>query len=125
VGTSDPAFPPYVIKNDPTNQQGFEAATAYAVADAMGFSAGDVEWTFSGFNKLFAPGDKDFDFALNQVGITPQREKAVTFSEPYYEAANAVLTLEESELSLMRDIDEPPDLATRVGRRRRKCRNRC
>lgn len=109
VATSDPAFPPYVIKNDPTNQEGFEAATAYAVAEAMGFSADDVEWTFTGFNKLFAPGEKDFDFAINQVGITPEREQAVTFSEPYYEAANAVLTLESSEFADVTTLSELQD----------------
>ena len=59
VATSDPAFPPYVINNDPTNGKGFESAVAYAVADEMGFAEADVEWTFAGFNQLFAPGDKE------------------------------------------------------------------
>ncbi len=96
VGTSDPAFPPYVIDNKPQNGKGFESATAYAVAQAMGFSSDQVEWTFAPFAKLFAPGDKDYDFALNQISITPARERAVTFSAPYYEAANAVLVLKDS-----------------------------
>lgn len=99
VGTSNPAFAPYVIKNDPSNGKGFEAATAFAVAEKMGFPADQVEWTFSGFNKLFAPGEKDFDFALNQISITPARERAVTFSDPYYDAANAVLVLGSSEFA--------------------------
>ena len=96
VGTSDPAFPPYVIDNKPQNGKGFESATAYAVAEAMGFSSDQVEWTFAPFAKLFAPGDKNYDFALNQISITPARERAVTFSAPYYEAANAVLVLKDS-----------------------------
>jgi polar amino acid transport system substrate-binding protein len=96
VGTSDPAFPPYVIDNDPTNGKGFESAVAYAVAEEMGFTADQVDWTFAGFNKLFAPGEKDYDFALNQISITPEREQAVTFSDPYYEAANAILVLKDS-----------------------------
>jgi polar amino acid transport system substrate-binding protein len=99
VGTSDPAFPPYVIDNDPTNGKGFESAVAYAVAEEMGFSENQVEWTFAGFNKLFAPGEKDYDFALNQISITPAREQAVTFSDPYYEAANAILVLKDSEFA--------------------------
>jgi polar amino acid transport system substrate-binding protein len=96
VGTSDPAFPPYVIGNDPTNGKGFESAVAYAVAEEMGFSADQVDWTFAGFQQLMAPGDKGFDFAINQIGITPKREQAVTFSDPYYEAANGVLVLKDS-----------------------------
>ena len=99
VGTSDPAFPPYVINNDPTNGKGFESAVAYAVADEMGFAEADVDWTFAGFNQLFAPGDKNFDFALNQISITPKREAAVTFSSPYYEASNGVLVLKDSEFA--------------------------
>lgn len=96
VGTSDPSFPPYVIDNKPENGKGFESAVAYAVADEMGFSKDQVEWTYAGFNQLFAPGEKDYDVALNQISITPKRENAVTFTDPYYEAANAVLVLKDS-----------------------------
>ena len=96
VGTSDPAFPPYVIGNKPQNGKGFESAVAYALAEEMGFTADQVAWTFAGFSQLFAPGEKDYDVALNQISITPKREKAVTFTDPYYEAANAVLVLKDS-----------------------------
>jgi polar amino acid transport system substrate-binding protein len=65
----------------------------------MGFEADAIEWTFAPFGKLFAPGDKDFDFAINQIGISPGRERAVTFSQPYYEAANAVLVLKDSNFA--------------------------
>lgn len=99
IATSNPAFPPYVIKNDPENGKGFESATAYAVAAEMGFETDAIEWTFAPFGKLFAPGDKDFDFAINQIGISPARERAVTFSQPYYEAANAVLVLKDSNFA--------------------------
>lgn len=109
VGTSDPAFPPYVIDNKPQNGKGFESATAYAVAEAMGFSSDQVEWTFSPFAKLFAPGDKSYDFALNQISITPARERAVTFSTPYYEAANAVLVLKDSPYASATTLAELQD----------------
>jgi polar amino acid transport system substrate-binding protein len=93
VGTSNPAYPPYVIDNKPENGKGFESALAYAVADRMGFTKDQVTWTFAPFTKLFAPGSKDYDFALNQIGIRPARERAVTFSDPYYQTPNAVLVL--------------------------------
>jgi polar amino acid transport system substrate-binding protein len=109
VGTSDPAFPPYVIDNDPTNGKGFESAVAYAVAEQMGFTEDQVEWTFAGFNKLFAPGEKDYDFALNQISITPEREEAVTFSDPYYEATNGVLVLKDSEFADVTTLAELQD----------------
>ena len=109
VGTSDPAFPPYVIDNKPTNGKGFESATAYAVAKEMGFDADQVEWTFANFSQLFAPGEKDFDFALNQISITPKREEAVTFSDPYYEASNGVLVLKDSEFADVTTLAELQD----------------
>lgn len=109
VGTSDPAFPPYVIDNDPTNGKGFESAVAYAVAEEIGFTEDQVEWTFAGFNKLFAPGEKDYDFALNQISITPEREQAVTFSDPYYEAANAILVLKDSPFADAKSLAEFQD----------------
>jgi len=109
IATSNPAFPPYVIKNDPTNGKGFESATAYAVAAEMGFDEDAVEWTFAPFNKLFAPGEKDFDFAINQIGISTQRERAVTFSQPYYEAANAVLVLKDSNFATATSLADLAD----------------
>jgi polar amino acid transport system substrate-binding protein len=109
VGTSDPAFPPYVINNDPTNGKGFEAAVAYAVADQMGFAKDKVDWTFAGFQQLFAPGEKNYDFALNQISISPKREQAVTFSDPYYEAANGVLVLKDSQFADATSLAELQD----------------
>ena len=38
VATGEPAFPPYVIDDDPTTGEGFEAAVAYAVAGQLGFA---------------------------------------------------------------------------------------
>ena len=93
VGTSKPAFPPYVINDDPTNGKGLESALAYAVAEQLGFSADQVQWTFAPFAKLFQPGDKDYDFALNQISISPKRAQQVDFSTPYYSAPQAILAL--------------------------------
>src|SRR4051812_5970972 len=55
VATSDPAFEPWMVDNDPTNGKGFESAIAYAVADQMGFAKGDVDWTRIGFYQSFQP----------------------------------------------------------------------
>ncbi len=109
VGTSDPAYPPYVIDNKPTNGKGFESATAYAVAREMGFAKDQVAWTFAGFSQLAAPGAKDFDFAINQISITPKRGEAVTFSDPYYAASNGVLVLKDSEFADVTSLAELQD----------------
>jgi polar amino acid transport system substrate-binding protein len=100
VGTDKPAFPPYFEDNDPTNGKGFESAVAYAIADKLGFSKDEVKWTVVPFNSSYAPGPKNFDFDINQISITPARQKAVDFSDPYYTAPQAVVLAKGSDLKV-------------------------
>jgi polar amino acid transport system substrate-binding protein len=93
VGTDKPAYPPYFHEDDPTNGKGFESAVAYAVAEELGFTKDEVQWTVVPFNSSYAPGEKDFDFDLNQISITEARAKRVDFSEPYFTAPQAVVAL--------------------------------
>jgi polar amino acid transport system substrate-binding protein len=97
VATDKPAYPPYFEDNDPTNGKGFESAVAYAIADQLGFSSSDVEWTVEPFNASYAPGPKDFDFDVNQISITDKRAEQVDFSTPYYKADQAVVALKDSD----------------------------
>src|SRR5215467_9072833 len=77
VATDKPAYPPYFENDDPTNGEGFESAVAYAIGKHLGYPPAKVKWTVEGFNAAIAPGPKDFDFDVNQISITPVREKAV------------------------------------------------
>ena len=95
VATGEPAFPPYVIDDDPTSGEGFEAAVAYAVAEELGFEHDDVVWVRTPFEAAIQPGPKDFDFNLQQYGITPEREEVVTFSLPYFTNNHALVAFAE------------------------------
>ncbi len=106
IGTDKPAYPPYFEDNDPANGKGFESATAYAIADQLGFSEDQVEWTVVPFNSSYAPGPKDFDFDINQISITPKRAEAVDFSSPYYTADQAVVTLKDSDYADSTTLEE-------------------
>jgi polar amino acid transport system substrate-binding protein len=97
IGTDKPAYPPYFQDDDPGNGKGFESAVAYAVAKQLGFAPGDVSWTVVPFNSSYAPGDKPFDFDINQISITPKRAERVDFSKPYFEAPQAVIALKSTE----------------------------
>ena len=97
VGTDKPAYPPYFEDDDPTNGKGFESAVAYAVARELGFQPADVTWITVPFNSSYAPGDKDFDFDINQISITEERAARVAFSEPYFEAPQAVIALSDTD----------------------------
>lgn len=96
IGTDKPAYPPYFEDDDPTNGKGFESAVAYAIAQQLGFDKSEVKWTVVPFNSSYAPGPKKFDFDVNQISITPARQKRVDFSEPYYTAPQAVVALNKA-----------------------------
>ena len=99
IGTSDPAYEPWVVGNDPSSGEGFEAAVAYAVAEQLGYDADQVEWVPVTFDQIIAPGAKSFDFAINQVSISPERAENLDFSSSYYDTAQAVVTLEGSPVA--------------------------
>jgi polar amino acid transport system substrate-binding protein len=110
VGTDSPAFPPWFEDDDPTNGRGFESAVAYAVAEELGFAEEDVTWTTVPFNNAFAPGPKDFDFDINQVSITEERETAVDFSDGYYEANQALVGFADSAAAGATSVEDLRDL---------------
>jgi len=109
IATDSPAYSPYFEDDDPTNGKGFEGALGYAIADQLGFSRSEVEWTVVPFNVSFAPGDKKFDFDLNQISITPKRAENVDFSMPYYSASQGVLVPEGSDLDGITSLDQLQD----------------
>ena len=92
IATDQPAYEPWMVEDDPTNGQGFEAAVAYAVAGQLGYADDSVTWTRVPFNAAIQPGPKEFDFDINQFTINARRAKAVDFSSPYYTASQAVVT---------------------------------
>jgi polar amino acid transport system substrate-binding protein len=111
IGTDNPAYPPYFQPpasgnapapwelGDPTNGQGFESATAYAVAAKLGYATTDVSWTVVPFDNSFTPGTKPFDFYLAQVSYTADRATAVDMSDGYYFVNQAVVSLKTNPIS--------------------------
>ena len=106
VGTDVPAFQPWVagtgeegawegVPNEgtgnPYSGEGYESAVAYAIAEVMGFGEDQVTWTVVPFNNSYAPGPKEFDFDINQVSVTPEREGGATFSDGYYDVSQALV----------------------------------
>jgi polar amino acid transport system substrate-binding protein len=110
IGTDNPAFDPYFqgptghewkgeFNHDPYNNQGFEDATAYAVAQQLGFSKDQVNWVAVPFNNSYKPGPKKFDFYLAQVSYSPQRAKGADLSDSYYDEQEAVVALQGTDIS--------------------------
>jgi polar amino acid transport system substrate-binding protein len=110
IATSEPAYEPWVVGDDPSTGEGFESAVGYAVAEQLGFAAEDVVWVRGTFEQFIAPGAKDFDFAINQVSITDERKEAVDFSSAYYTTAQAVVTVAGSAAEGVTSVADLKDL---------------
>lgn len=104
IGTDKPAYEPWFKNDDPTNGEGYESAVAYAVAEKLGFSKDEVKWVVAPFNTVIAPGEKAFDFDINQVSITEERKAAVDFSSGYYDVKQALITTKGSKIAGAKSI---------------------
>jgi polar amino acid transport system substrate-binding protein len=105
IGTGNPAYKPWYggdsvpgsdwkagkYTGDPHSGEGYEDAFAYALATRLGFTKDQVDWIGIPFGQSFAPGPHDFDFAMQQISITPKRAEAVDFSEGYYDVNQALV----------------------------------
>jgi polar amino acid transport system substrate-binding protein len=103
VGLEFPGFAPWFGKPLESNK-GFEGALTAEIAERMGGL--EVKYVNEPFNKSYAPGPKDYDFSIQEITITPQREKAVDFSEPYFDNNQAVLALQDSPVAEVGTLDE-------------------
>ena len=109
VATGEPAFDPWVANDDPTTKKGFEAALVYEIAAELGIADGDVEWVRTSFNEAIAPGNKPYDFNLQQYSANRKRAKVVDFSRGYYEVEQAVIGAKDSPVA---DAQSLADLKT-------------
>jgi polar amino acid transport system substrate-binding protein len=102
VATDRPAFPPW-FKGSPKHYSGYEGEVATKIAERLGVP---IRWVVEPFNKAYAPGPKDWDFDINQVTITEERERAVDFSDSYFENNQGVLVLDGTPIAKVRSIDD-------------------
>jgi polar amino acid transport system substrate-binding protein len=93
VGTGDPVYPPWMLNDDPAGGEGFENGLVYALAAEMGFAPEDVVWVRTTFDQAIAPGDKPYDFNIQQISVTEERAQVVTFSQVYFQPDKAVVAL--------------------------------
>ena len=126
IGADNPAFPPWFggaektkpwKVSDPYSGKGYESAVAYAVASQLGFAKSKVKWTVVPFTNSFRPGSKSFDFYLTQVSFTPERARAVDFSNSYYFVNQSVVGRRGQPISKVKSIAglRPFKLGAQVG----------
>ncbi len=99
VATGETVFPPWMGAgeddfDDPSTGTGYEGALVFALADQLGFDT--VEFVRTGFDEVIAPGDKDWDFNIQQYSITAARDEVVDFSNGYYQVEQAIIGAADS-----------------------------
>jgi polar amino acid transport system substrate-binding protein len=110
VATGEPVFEPWMVDDDPTNGEGYESAVVYAVAEELGFAEDEVTWVRTGFDEAIAPGERDYDFNVQQFSITPERDEVVDFSDGYYEVEQALVARPDGEVASAESIADLQDV---------------
>lgn len=102
VGTDAP-FPPFEIGTpDSGDFSGYDIEVMNAIAEKLG---AEPTYQNTSFNTIFrdtAAGQ--FDIAAAASTITPEREQTVTFSDPYYEAQQALVVPVDSDIASVDDL---------------------
>jgi polar amino acid transport system substrate-binding protein len=118
VATGEPVFPPWMGVGDdnfdvPESGTGFEGALVYELVAELGLTADQVTWVRTTFDDVITPGTKDWDFNIQQFGITAARDEAVDFSDGYYQVEQAIIGAADSPAASAGSIDDLKSL--RIG----------
>lgn len=99
---SDIPYPPFE-QGKAGNYTGFDIELMEAIAGTMGRTAEFQDTSFETIFRDVAQGK--FEAVISAATITPEREKAVAFSDPYYLSEQAILVAEGSEIEGLDDLD--------------------
>ncbi len=102
VGTDAP-YPPFLLGTpDDPDFTGYEIEIFNAIAEDLGY---EVKYTNTGFGTIFRDTANGlFDTAVASSTITAPREKTVDFTDPHYEAQQALLVPEDSDVASVDDL---------------------
>jgi polar amino acid transport system substrate-binding protein len=102
IGTDAP-YPPFEIgtPND-ADFGGFDIDLGNDIADKLGLTPKFQDTSFDTIFRDTASGQ--FDVAVAAATITPGRQKTVNFSDPYYEAQQALVVPEGSDITSVDDL---------------------
>ena len=100
IVASEGAFPPFNYFQGP-KLTGFEIDIAEALAKKMGVK---IEWKALSFDALLAGLRQDrWDLVIASFGITPERSKAVTFTNPHY-CSGGVIVAKDPAIKTAADL---------------------
>lgn len=93
---SDAAYPPFELVDETTKELiGFDIDLFNAVAAKAGL---DIEYVNIGFDPLLAGmAQCQYDVAISAITITDERKQNMTFSDPYFQAGQAITVAIDDE----------------------------
>ena len=98
---SDIPYPPFE-QGKPGHYTGFDIELMEAIGEKLGRP---VEFQDTSFETIFRDvAQGKFDAVISAATITPEREKAVAFSDPYYLSEQAILVKEGSDITGLSDL---------------------
>jgi polar amino acid transport system substrate-binding protein len=102
IGTDAP-YPPFEIGTpDDADFTGFDIELGRAIGEKLGL---EVEFQDTSFDTIFRDvAANQFDIVIAASTITPGRQQTVNFSDPYYEAQQALLVPEGSDIASVEDL---------------------
>ncbi len=99
---SDIPFPPFEQGKAP-NYTGFDIEIVEAIAERIGRTAEFQDTSFETIFRDLAQGK--FELVASASTITPEREKTVDFTDPYYLSEQAILVKSGSEIASVDDLE--------------------
>jgi polar amino acid transport system substrate-binding protein len=99
---SDIPYPPFE-QGKPGSYTGFDVELMEAIGEKIGR---EVEFQDTSFETIFRDvGQGKFEAVASAATITPEREKEVAFSDPYYLSEQAIVVKEGSEITGLADLE--------------------
>lgn len=98
---SDMAFAPFEFIED-GEEQGFDIDLMDAVGERLGVEVSYVDANFDTIFQQLAAGD--FDAIISAITITEERQEVVAFSDPYFEATQALVVPSDSDVAGTEDL---------------------
>jgi ABC-type amino acid transport substrate-binding protein len=100
---SNMAYPPFEF-SPRDGPKGFDVDLMNEIADRAGF---EVEYENVEFDSLIRGLDTElFDAVISAMTITPERQQQVVFSDPYFNADQALLVTSYSDVESVEDLSD-------------------
>lgn len=108
---SDINFAPFEFIED-GEEKGFDIDLMNEIAERLDL---EVEYVNTGFDNIFTQlAGGEFDAIVSAITITDERKQTIAFSEPYFQANQALVTTKDSGIEGVGDLDGK-DVGTQAG----------